>query len=140
MLKGGSLSWKNSGNKLIRNGLVVFQFAVSITLIICTILVFQQLQYTRNKDLGLKKDNVMILPNIEKIRNGSEAFRQDLAKLSGVERASISTGVPANDFSNFTDFYVPETAGVKEPLAKDIPLSSYMVDDDFIPALHLTEE
>ncbi|HZE85080.1 MAG TPA: ABC transporter permease, partial [Puia sp.] len=138
VLKGGSLTWKSSGNRLIRNGLVVFQFTVSITLIICTALVFQQLQYTRNIDLGLKKDNVMIVPNIEKLKNGAESFRQEIAKIPGIDRASISTGVPANDFSNFTDFYVPETAGVTEPLAKDIPLSSFIIDDDFVPALHLT--
>jgi len=138
VLKGGSLTLKSSGNRLIRNGLVVFQFTVSITLIICTALVFQQLQYTRNKDLGLKKDNVMIVPNIEKLKNGAESFRQEIAKIPGIDRASISTGVPANDFSNFTDFYVPETAGVTEPLAKDIPLSSFIIDEDFVPALHLT--
>jgi putative ABC transport system permease protein len=137
VLKGGRLSWKNPGNRLIRNGLVVFQFTVSITLIICTILVYQQLQFARNKDMGLKKDNVMIVPNIEKLKGQSEAFRQELAKISGIEKASISTGVPANDYSGFTDFYVPETNGVQEPLAKDIVLSSYIIDDDFIPALHL---
>jgi putative ABC transport system permease protein len=137
VLKGGSLSWKSSGNRVIRNGLVVFQFTVSIALIICTILVFQQLQYTRNKDLGLKKDNVMILPNMEKLKDRGDAFRQEVAKISGVERVSISTGVPADDFSDFTDFYVPETSGVMEPLAKDIPLTSYIVDEDFIPALHI---
>jgi putative ABC transport system permease protein len=135
VLKGGRLSWKSSGNQLIRNGLVVFQFTVSIALIICTILVFQQLQYTRNKDLGLKKDNVMILPNMEKLKGGAEAFRQEIAGISGVERVSITTGVPADDFSNFTDFYVPETSGVMEPLAKDIPLSSYIGGRGFRPGL-----
>jgi putative ABC transport system permease protein len=138
VLKGGSLTWKSSGNRLIRNGLVVFQFTVSITLIICTALVFQQLQYIRNKDLGLKKDNVMIIPNIEKLKDAAESFRQEIAKIPGIDHTSISTGVPANSFSDFTDFYVPETNGVTERLAKDIPLSSYIVDEDFVPALHLT--
>jgi putative ABC transport system permease protein len=137
VLKGGNLSWQNSGNKMIRSGLVVFQFTVSIALIICTILVFQQLQFTRNKDLGLKKDNVMILPNIEKLKGGSEVLRQELANIPGVERVTISTGVPANDFTDFTDFYVPQASGVSEPLVKDIPLSSFIVDEHFIPALHL---
>jgi putative ABC transport system permease protein len=138
VLKGSSnLSWRNSGNKLVRSGLVVFQFTVSIALIICTILVFEQLQFTRNKDLGLKRDNVMILPNIEKLQGGSEVLRQEMAKIPGVDRVTISTGVPANDFTDFTDFYVPQANGGSEPLVKDIPLSSFIVDEDFIPALHL---
>jgi putative ABC transport system permease protein len=46
VLKGGVFK-KSFSNLLIRNGLVVFQFTVSIALIICTIIVFQQLRYTR---------------------------------------------------------------------------------------------
>jgi putative ABC transport system permease protein len=55
VLKGLTLFKNNIGNLFIRNGLVVFQFTVSIALIICTIIVFQQLKYTQNKDLGLNK-------------------------------------------------------------------------------------
>ncbi|HEY2349463.1 MAG TPA: ABC transporter permease, partial [Puia sp.] len=64
VLKGG-LFKKSISNLLVRNGLVVFQFTISISLIICTIILFQQLKFSQSKDLGLKKDNVIILPNAE---------------------------------------------------------------------------
>lgn len=138
VLKGNIPISKNSGKLFIRNGLVIFQFTVSIALIICTIVVFKQLQYTRNKDLGLKKDNVLIIPNIEKLAgNMAETYRQELGQLPGITHASVSSGVPANDFSDFSDFYVPVKNGVTEPLAKDITLSSFVCDENLIPALHI---
>ena len=137
VLKGGGLSLKKAGPQFIRNGLVVFQFTVSIFLIVCTLIVFSQLKYMQNKDLGLKKDNVVIIPNIEKLEGNTETLRQQISEIPGVKNASLSAGTPANGNDNFTDFYVPVATGVKEPLAKDITLSSYMVDEDFVPALHL---
>ncbi|HLX91978.1 MAG TPA: ABC transporter permease, partial [Puia sp.] len=56
VLKGVKLFKNNIGNLLIRNGLVVFQFTISVVLIICTIVVFEQLKYEQSKDLGLNKE------------------------------------------------------------------------------------
>ncbi len=135
VLKGGVFK-KSVANLLIRNGLVVFQFTVSIALIICTIILFQQLQFTQNKDLGLKKDNVIIIPNAEKMEGSAEeTFRQQLTVIPGVVHASISTCVPPK--IPFGDDYIPEPTGVKESLAKDLSLSSFMVDEEFIPALNI---
>jgi putative ABC transport system permease protein len=66
VLKGG-LFKKSISNLLVRNGLVVFQFTISISLIICTVILFQQLKFSQSKDLGLKKDNIIIIPNVEKM-------------------------------------------------------------------------
>jgi putative ABC transport system permease protein len=138
VLKGIGLSKKGAGNRLTRNGLVTFQFAVSIALIICTILVFQQLQFARTMDLGLKKENVLVIPNAEKMsEQDQEAFRQEILKTPGVVNASISSDVPGIDFYGFTDFYIPNSSLVKEPLAKDITLTSIVVDEDFIPLLNI---
>jgi putative ABC transport system permease protein len=135
VLKGSFFS-KSISNLFVRNGLVVFQFTVSIALIICTVIVFQQLKYTKQIDMGLKKDNVVIIPNAEKMENNAaEVFRQQITGMRGVAHASISSSIPtANAFG---DFYVPEINGVKEPLAKDIGLSSFMVDESFIPSLNI---
>lgn len=136
VLKGG-LFTKGLSNLFIRNGLVVFQFTVSIALIICTVIVFQQLRYTQRMDLGLRKENVIVLPNAEKIEpNEEETLRQEIEKIPGVSYASISTSVPTQKV--FGDFYVPETSNSKESGQKNIALSSFMVDESFIPALHLS--
>lgn len=135
VLKGVKPFKNNSGNLFIRNGLVVFQFTISITLIICTIIVFQQLQYTQNKDLGLDKENVIVIANTKRLGNDEEAFRQELTRQPGVINAAISSSIPTK--SNFGDGYVPEQSESDKPLIKEIGLSSFMVDNDFIPTLKL---
>jgi len=145
VLKGSGLFAKSLGNQLVRNGLVVFQFTISITLIVCTLVVFRQLNYVRNMDLGYKKDNVLILPNLEKLTpdysmaltGKEETLRRQIASIPGVRDASLTTGTLADDYAGFTDFYVPVTTGVTEPLAKDLTLTSFMTDEHLAPALQL---
>ncbi len=113
---------KKGGSAWVRNGLVVFQFAVSITLIICTILVYNQLRYTQEKDLGLNQDNVLIISNAQRLDKQGETFRQKIANLNGVTAASISTNVPTT--GAFGDRYLPVKNGVEKHLAEDIALFS----------------
>ena len=135
VLKGMKLFKNNIGNLFIRNGLVVFQFTISIALIICTVIVFQQLQYTRNKDLGLDKENVVVIANTKRLGDKEETFRQELTRHHGVIGASISSSIPTKD--NFGDGYEPEQTETDKPLIKDIGLSSFMVDNDFIPVMKM---
>ncbi len=133
VLKGGVFK-KSISSLFIRNGLVVFQFTVSIALIICTVIVFQQLRYSQKMDLGLQKDNVIIIPNAEKMDKGAaETMRQEVAKLQGVQQVSISTSVPTR--KSFEDMYVPEATATDIPATKDIALNSFLVDESFVPAL-----
>lgn len=78
----------------IRNGLVVFQFFISIALIVCTILVYRQLEYTRNVNLGFDKENVLIIKNGRRLGDKIQSLRQELTHFSAVENASVSTSVP----------------------------------------------
>ncbi len=135
VLKGGVFK-KSISNQLIRNGLVVFQFTISIGLIICTIILFQQLKASQTKDLGLKKDNVIIIPNGEKMSaTDEETLRQELTAMPGVNHASITTSAPT--MQSFGDTYIPDPSTAKEKLAKDILLNSFMSDDQFVPTLHI---
>jgi putative ABC transport system permease protein len=144
VLKGGGLFTKSLSNQLVRNGLVVFQFTISVCLIVCTLVVFRQLNFMQTRDLGLNKDNVLIFPNLEKLNDHGqslsdkeETLRQQIASIPGILHASLSTGSMADDYSGFTDFYVPVATGVNEPLARDLTLTSFIVDENFAPALHL---
>ena len=135
VLKGGVFK-KNLSNLFIRNGLVVFQFTVSIALIICTIILFQQLQFSQEKDMGLKKDNVIVLPNAAKMESKTEeTLCQQLQTIPGVLHAGITTSLPS--MKSFGDNYIPEASGVQETLAKDIMINSFIVDEEFIPALKI---
>ncbi len=69
VLKGMKLFKKDIGSLLIRNGLVIFQFTISVVLIICTIVVFEQLKYEQSKDLGLNKENVVVIADTKRLGN-----------------------------------------------------------------------
>lgn len=135
VLKGVKLFKNNIGNLLIRNGLVVFQFTISVVLIICTIVMFEQLKYEQSKDLGLNKENVVVIANTKRLGNVEESFREELTRQPGVIDASISSSIPTK--GNFGDGYVPEATETDKPLLSDISLSSFMVDNDFIPTLKM---
>jgi putative ABC transport system permease protein len=91
VLKGGRVVRR--GNVSIRNMLVVFQFAVSIGLIICTILAYQQIAYTRHKDLGFDKEQVMALSYFDLLGEKAIAVKQAVTKRAVVEDASLVSGV-----------------------------------------------
>ena len=136
ILKGGSLLKSTGGGFFTRNALVVFQFTVSTVLIICTIIVYKQLVYNQTKDLGFAKENVVVISNTGRLGTGQETMRQELMKLPQVANASISSGMPA--MTSFGDTYVPEvnTKNVNGG-ETNIMLSSYMVDDAFVPTMGL---
>ena len=79
--------------RTFRNGLVVFQFSVSIVLLICTAIVFQQLSFVSDKDLGFDKENVLVLNHVETLSNG-ESLAKAASQVPGVVDASWCTSVP----------------------------------------------
>ena len=129
-LQGKTNTTRKSRNSL-RNGLVVLQFAVSTALIICTLVVRNQMQFFRQADMGFDRDGILVISN-QNHRLGSQAetFRDVIKKRSQVVDAAISTGVPPAD--GFEDYYKVEGKG-----AEQFDLISYMVDDDFVTTLGL---
>jgi putative ABC transport system permease protein len=135
VLKGMNIFKSGLGNLLIRNGLVIFQFTVSTALIICTVVVYKQLQFTQETNLGLNKENVVIIANSNRLQNREESFRQELTQLPEIIDASISSSVPAR--GSFGDSYVPEQTGINESIIKEIALSSFQVDNNFVPTFQI---
>ncbi|WP_153796210.1 ABC transporter permease [Foetidibacter luteolus] len=77
---------------LLRKGLVVAQFTISIALIIATLVVYNQMKYMRNQDLGFSKDQVLILDtNGDPAKN---AFVQSLKSIPNVKSVALSGSVP----------------------------------------------
>jgi putative ABC transport system permease protein len=136
VLKGNGSAGQTASSLTLRNGLVIFQFATAIALVVCTFIVFEQLHYEQSKDLGLQKSQVLVLSHAEKIPySAREALRQHLLQAQGVQSATLSSDVPGIHFYGFTDFYVPSLEG--KPLTKDLTLTSFVVDPYFIPTLHM---
>jgi putative ABC transport system permease protein len=118
-------------SRVVRSTLVVFQFSVSICLIICTMLVFKQLNHLRNQDLGFNKENVIVITHADRLGNNAPAFKQKLLSLPPVLSASYSTGLPAA--STDTEFFKPEGANRGENL-----LSFVTADETYLPTLDIS--
>ncbi len=84
-----------AANFSFRKVLVVIQFCISIILIVATTVVFQQLHYIQNKDLGLNKDHVLTLQYTEALSKQYNAFKADLLKNPAIKAMGRSTYVPS---------------------------------------------
>ncbi|EAZ79662.1 ABC transporter permease [Algoriphagus machipongonensis] len=84
---------KNSHS--FRNALVVFQFATSLTLIICTLMVQRQMTFIQSANPGFDKDQMVIIHNDGEIQNQQrEDFKGRFASSSQIQDLSFSTGIP----------------------------------------------
>jgi putative ABC transport system permease protein len=137
VLKGSPDARHSGGGFFTRNVLVVFQFTVSMALIDCTVIVYKQLLFTRSKDLGFDKGNLLVVSAAERLGNNEESFRQELLRLPEISGATVSTGLPAMD-SRFQDTYVPQEPGATATAGdRHEDLASFIVDDDFIPTMKM---
>ncbi|NOT73988.1 MAG: FtsX-like permease family protein [Cyclobacteriaceae bacterium] len=118
---------KTGGGKAFRNGLVIFQFSVSIVLILCTSVVFQQLKFVSETDLGFNKENLMVIEHVENVGDG-EAFAKAALNIPGVVSSSWCTSVPPTIFGG--DSFTAE--GTNQ---KTLPLNFTTGDENYIPTL-----
>ncbi len=80
----------------VRKGLVVFQFSLSIILIVAVLVVHQQIEFVQNKNLGYSKENVILFPNEGKIAEKQADFLSQLRNTVGVIDASATTHTIVN--------------------------------------------
>lgn len=83
-----------------RNILVVVQFSISIFLIGGTIIIYRQLQYLQNKNLGFDKEQVLVVKNPDTIKKGIEPFKQALSGYNNIVNVSGSGSLPGTAFNN----------------------------------------
>jgi len=97
VLKGVFAHTMKSG--MIRNILVVFQFTISIFLIICTMTVMIQIRYVQNMDIGFNKEQVLIMERFGALGSQQQVFKDEVLKLPDVSSASIGDNFPGRNFS-----------------------------------------
>ncbi|MGA3245601.1 MAG: ABC transporter permease [Bacteroidota bacterium] len=92
---------------MLRGLLIVLQFGISIALIVCTVIVANQLHYMKNKDLGFNRENILRIPLIgDDAQLTSTLLKQELLRVPGVVSVSASSDVPYNDFTS--NGYLPQ--------------------------------
>ncbi|HVW60880.1 MAG TPA: ABC transporter permease [Puia sp.] len=131
VLKGKLTGGKGSAG--FRSGLVVFQFFISISLIIGTMVVYGQLSYMRNKDLGYNKDQVLVIQEIFWLGDNRNAFRQQLLQDPRVLSVTTSGFLPAGP-TNGNNFFA-YSDNKKDQMIKNL---CYDVDENYIPTLGMT--
>ncbi|RIV17261.1 ABC transporter permease [Fibrisoma montanum] len=104
-LKG--LSGKIGKGAWLRQSLVVFQFSISLVLIIATVVLYRQLQYVQHKDLGMNLEQLLVIqgpsigPEDKLFDQQKTAFRQQVSQLSYINEYTSVGAVPGNNY-NFT--------------------------------------
>ena len=91
-----------SGHSYLRKGLVTFQFAVSILLIICTFIVYSQVHFMNTKDLGIDTEHILLVSNTEKLDKNLNVMQQALLSLPDVQSVSLTNAIPAQFVPNWT--------------------------------------
>ncbi|MFC1724745.1 FtsX-like permease family protein [candidate division KSB1 bacterium] len=133
---------ERSGGVTFRNGLVVFQFLISIVLIIASLVVFSQLSYMRKKDPGFYNEQIIVIKNVSMLFQMNrlelpgeervmryETLRQEILKHSNVINASVSSGVPG------INRYISAAGNIRAEgtsVDRQFTMNMYWVDTGFI--------
>lgn len=104
----GKLKGSKSGINL-RNGLVIMQFAISITLIIATLIVFDQMNFMLNKSLGFQKENIVVVENVGALNPNAnpdftrlETFKNEVTALNNVNTSAYTSTMPGDITGDFS--------------------------------------
>jgi putative ABC transport system permease protein len=113
-LNPGSIS------KTLRGILVVFQFTVSIVIIIGAFVVYKQLNFMTSKDMGIVKENLLVIRRPDALGKKLESFKEQILQIPGVEKIANATAIPGtNNFNNNAFF-----------LDNDPTKATYLINQD----------
>jgi putative ABC transport system permease protein len=111
----------------LRSSLVIFQFFISIALMISSLVVYKQLKFMQEKNLGIDKENVLALLHVRSLGNNSQAFKQEVLAQSGFTAAAFSNVLPPRmDWTS-----VMRTKDKQQ----DVLCYQNYVDEDYLDAL-----
>lgn len=131
VLKGRLATGFKSG--WLSNSLVVFQFTAAIVLIVGTLIIYNQLNYIRNKNLGYNRQQVLVLKNIYSLGTHSKTFKDEVQKLRGVESITMTGSLPTSPTTNQNAFSKDASMNAAHTLL----LQQWQVDANFIPTLDI---
>ena len=122
------------GGSKVRSGLVIVQFTIAVFLIASTLVVYQQLRYIQNKDLGYEKEQVLILEDVDAAGDQLETFKTEVERIGQVASVSLSSYLPTpSDRSGYTFF--PEGHVPDADFA--IIIGRWQVDHEYLETLNM---
>jgi putative ABC transport system permease protein len=126
VLKGKLTVDRNSFG--LRGGLVIFQFFISVGLIVGTIVVYRQMQYIQNKDLGYDKEHLLTIQNSYALGKNEQSYKQHFLNDPRIENATASYYRPAGPSNTNNALAYPE--GQDKQAMKTV---AFHVDEQYIP-------
>jgi len=114
----------------LRRGLVVFQFFISVSLIIGTIVVYKQMKYIQNKKLGYNKEQLITIPNSWALGKNEQAYKQEMLRDPRVVNATASWFKPAGPTNSNNAMAYPE--GHDNQAMRTV---EYHIDEQYIPTM-----
>lgn len=131
VLKGNVALGMRSG--WIRSSLVVFQFVISIFLVIATITVNRQLNYIQNKKIGFEKDQVLIVNDAYALGKNVKAFKDQVTQSNFIKSGTVSGFIPVSGGWRSDNTYWPEGS---EPNENNmVGLQTWDVDYDYVKTM-----
>ena len=134
VLKGKII--RTSGGNIMRKGLVIFQFASSVVLVCGTVIVYQQLNYMKNRDLGIDINQTLVIegPGITDslYEQNLESFKLEALKIAGVDEVTAATNVPGDEI-----FWTRSINRLQGGPENAITVYNVGIDHDYVPAFDL---
>ncbi|QHS59983.1 ABC transporter permease [Chitinophaga agri] len=115
----------------LRNSLVTFQFVTAILLIVGTLVIYHQLSYIRNKQLGYDRQQVLVLGNTQSLWIHAKGFRDDVLKLPGVTAGTMTNTLPTEANTN-TNVYSKDAARSEGQV---MGINEWYIDTDYFATL-----
>lgn len=128
----GKLAAGFKGGRL-RSFLVVFQFSISIFLIIGTLVIYNQLNYIQTKNLGYNRNQVLIVQNVFELNKQAKIFKQEVKEISGVMNATMTGFLPTSNWKSTAIYYKDATLDQKKSLFPQ----SWEIDADYVKTLDM---
>lgn len=115
----------------LRNALVIFQFVITIILIIGTIVIFNQLNYIRAKDIGFNRNQVLVINQTYTLGDKATTFKNELSSIPGVLGVTMTSYLPTNFYRNNNAFFTSPALDPKSAIS----MQMWDVDENYIPTL-----
>ncbi len=129
----GSISQQKIGNFSFRKGLVSVQFILALLLIVGALGIQQQVDFIQNKNLGINKDNLMVIHQDEKIEKKYISLRNELLNKEGIAKVTSAGPSPINNRASTVDV---SWAG-KRPDQENITFNIVWTESNFLDAFDI---
>jgi putative ABC transport system permease protein len=126
ILKGAKIS--GHSKSYLRSGLVIFQFFITTLLLVSALIIYLQLRFIRNKNLGFNKEQVLTINDGYLLQNNLSAFREKIIQFPAVKSVSVTNRLPVSKDRNNTSIIKGRVASNENTIL----VNNFWVDQDYV--------